>query len=391
MKPLIATKLALVAGLVAGTALLSGCKPSTSAHADVPPPAQTVEVVPVVFQSLRQWDDVTGHLEAIDRVDLRPRVGGFINSVAFQDGAKVHKGDLLFQIDPRPYQAEVDRLGAEVDQAKAKAALADADRGRSDRLIAQSAISQGDLDTDRAAALSARADLAAAQAALRDAELNLEWTRVTSPIDGQVSRALITAGNLVTTGDVLTTIVSDGPIYASFYTDEQTYLDFGALRTNGSSPVYIGLMNEAGFPHKGKLVFIDNQLDAGSGTIDGRALLDNQDGSLTPGAFVRVRLLSPQAQTVALVPEEALETDLGQRFVLVLGPDNKLLYRSVTLGPALDELRVIESGLQLGDRVVVSGLQKVKEGDVVSPQQISVPMNADERALLGPASTANAS
>ena len=389
MRHQFATKMALVAALLGSTALLSGCKPSTSAQAEVPPPTQTVEVTPVLFQALRQWDDVTGHLEAVDHVDLRPRVGGFIESVIFKDGARVHKGDVLFQIDPRPYQAEVDRLTAEVDQARAKAALADADLARSQRLIAQNAISQGDMDTDRAAALSARADVAAAQAALRDAELDLEWTKVTSPIGGRVSRALITAGNLVTTGDILTTVVSDGPIYASFYTDEQTYLDFGALRQDGSSPVYMGLMNEDGFPHKGKLVFIDNELDSGSGTIDGRALFDNKDNSLTPGAFVRVRLLSPQAQTVALVPEEALETDLGQRYVLVLGPDHKLLYRTVTLGPALDELRVIDSGLEPGDQVVVSGLQKVKEGDTVAPQQVALPITADERALLAPARSAS--
>jgi multidrug efflux system membrane fusion protein len=372
------------AAAVLGALLLAGCGAAAQPQAAAPPPP-VVGVAPVAFKPLRQWDDFTGRLEAVDSVALRPRVAGEITAVAFQDGAQVRKGQLLFQIDPRPFAAEVDRLGAEAERARAKAQLAAADSDRGQRLLAQEAIAKEEAERLVSEARSAKADLGAAEAALRTAQLNLSFTKVVSPIDGRISRALITRGNLVTPSDLLTTVVSDGPIYATFNTDEQTYLKYAKAQRGGEGPVYMGLMTEAGFPHQGRLHFLDNAVDAHSGTISGRAVFDNADGAFTPGLFARVRLVSRDVQQVALAPEQALGTDLGKRYVLVLGAGNHVQYRSVTLGRAVGEYRVILSGLQPGEKIVTSGLQKVKPGDLVTPQAGSgAPMNTAEIAALQP-------
>jgi multidrug efflux system membrane fusion protein len=363
--------------------ILAGCGAAAQTPtAPAPPPA--VGVAPVTFRPLRQWDDFTGRLEAVDSVALRPRVAGQVTAVAFADGAHVRKGELLFQIDPRPFQAEVDRLEAEAERARAKAQLAAADSDRGQRLLAQEAISKEEAERLVSEARSAQADLGAAQAGLRAAQLNLSFTRVVSPIDGRISKALITRGNLVTPADLLTTVVSDGPIYAAFSTDEQTYLRYAKAQRGGEGPVYMGLMTETGFPHEGKLRFLDNAVDAHSGTISGRAVFDNADGAFTPGLFARVRLVSREVQPAALVPEQALGTDLGKRYVLVLGAGNHVQYRSVTLGRALGEYRVVLAGLNPGDRIVTSGLQKVKPGDVVAPQPVA-PINTAALSGLEPA------
>ncbi|MDB5459789.1 MAG: efflux transporter, family, subunit [Caulobacteraceae bacterium] len=370
--------------LLASAVIATGCAPAQSQPA--PPPAAKVEVTPAVFQALRQWDELTGRLEAVDSVDVHARVGGFIDGVQFKEGAKVRKGQVLFQIDPRPFQAEVDRASAQLERAQAQAQLARADADRGQRLMDQNAVAQGELERLQAQAKSAAADVEAARAALQTARLNLSFTRVISPIDGRVSRAVITPGNLITTNDLLTTVVSDGPIYASFNTDEQTYLKYASGERGKPAPVYLGLMTEEGFPHQGKLSFIDNAVDVKSGTINGRALFDNADGKFTPGLFARIKLVSSETQTVALVPERALGTDLGKRYVLVLTADNHVQYDPVTLGPAIGELRVIRSGLKPGDKVVVSGLQKVKPGDPVTPTLSAQPVSTAELASLNPAS-----
>jgi len=363
--------------------ILAGCGAAAQTPTAAPPPP-AVGVAPVTFRPLRQWDDFTGRLEAVDSVALRPRVAGQVTAVAFADGAHVRKGELLFQIDPRPFQAEVDRLEAEAERARAKAQLAAADSDRGQRLLAQEAISKEEAERLVSEARSAQADLGAAQAGLRAAQLNLSFTRVVSPIDGRISKALITRGNLVTPADLLTTVVSDGPIYAAFSTDEQTYLRYAKAQRGGEGPVYMGLMTETGFPHEGKLRFLDNAVDAHSGTISGRAVFDNADGAFTPGLFARVRLVSREVQPAALVPEQALGTDLGKRYVLVLGAGNHVQYRSVTLGRALGEYRVVLAGLNPGDRIVTSGLQKVKPGDVVAPQPVA-PINTAALSGLEPA------
>ncbi len=372
--------------LLAGAAHVAACSPAHSQASTAAPPPAAVEVTPVVFKPLRQWTEFTGRLEAIDSVDIHPRVSGFIDSIRFQQGARVRKGEVLFQIDPRPYQAEVDRLTAEVERARARAALAGADADRGQRLMDQDAIAQGELERLQSEAKAAKADVSAAQAALRTAQLNLSFTRVVSPIDGRVSRAEITKGNLVSTTDLLTTVVSDGPIYASFDTDEQTYLKYASAERGKAAPVYLGLMDEEGFPHKGTLAFIDNAVDEKSGTINGRGLFDNAEGRFTPGMFARIKLVSTEVETVALAPERALGTDLGKRFVLVLTPNNHVEYRPVTLGQAVGELRIIRAGLKPGDKVVVSGLQKVKPGDPVTPSPSAKPITTAELATLDPAS-----
>jgi multidrug efflux system membrane fusion protein len=374
---------AISGALLAASVLLADCEVAAKSTPAAPPTPQ-VEVTPVAFRPLRDWDDFTGRLEAVDSVEVRPRVGGFIDSVRFQEGAHVHKGEVLFQIDPRPFQAEVDRLQAEVERARARARLADDDNARGERLIAQNAVARGEAERLDAEAKSAQADVAAAVASLRTAQLNLSFTRVISPIDGRVSKAAITQGNLVTTADRLTTVVSDTPIYAAFNADEQTYLKYAAAQRGRPAPVYLGLAGEEGFPHKGRLEFLDNAVDVNSGTILGRAIFDNADGRFTPGLFARVRLVSADAQTEALVPERALGTDLGRRFVLVLGPQDRVEYRPVTLGQAVGELRIIRSGLQPGDKVVVSGLQKVKPGDAVKPVAASGAISSAELAALDP-------
>ncbi len=363
---------------------LAGCGAAAQSPPAAQPPA-AVAVSTVEFRALPQWDDFTGRLEAIDTVELKPRVSGQLVAAPFAEGARVHKGQVLFQIDPRPFQAEVDRLAAEAMRAKARAELAIADDGRAQRLLAQNAIAMEEAERLSSEARSAQADLGAAQAALRAAQLNLSFTRVISPIDGRVSKAMITRGNLVTPSDLLTTVVSDTPIYAAFNTDEQTYLKYAASQRGDGAPVYMGLMTEQGFPHAGKLHFLDNAVDAHSGTIAGRAVFDNADGAFTPGLFARIRLVSQTSAQVALAPEQALGADLGKRFVLVVGPGNKVIYRPVTLGRAVGEYRIVTSGLNAGDRIVVSGLQKVKPGDVVAPQPSTLKLNTADLASLAAA------
>ena len=362
------------AGLAA-MAVLAACS-AQAKQEPAPPPAQ-VTITAVAFKELRQWDDFTGRLEAIDTVDIRPRVSGYIDGARFEEGARVRKGQVLFQIDARPYQAEANRAAAEVDRAKAQLNLAVVSRERGRRLIEQNALAQSEFDRLSAEEKAAQANVAAASAAYQTARLNLEWTRVVSPIDGRVSKAVITRGNLVTPADLLTTVVSDTPIYAAFNADEQTFLKYASAERGKASPVYMGLMTEDGYPHQGQLKFIDNAMDAKSGTISGRAIFANADGRFTPGLFARIRMVSDTSATVALAPDRAVATDLGKRYVVVVGANNKAEYRPVEIGPLAGNLRIIRSGLKPGDRVIVGGLQKVKPGDTVNPVVVKTDPSSD--------------
>ena len=364
------------AGLAA-MAVLAACSAQAKPEAAAPPAQVTVTAV--AFKNLRQWDDFTGRLEAIDTVDIRPRVSGFVDGARFEEGARVRKGQVLFQIDARPYQAEANRAAAEVDRAKAQLNLAVVNRERGRRLIEQNALAQSEFDRLSAEEKAAQANVAAASAAYQTAKLNLEWTRVVSPIDGRVSKAVITRGNLVTPSDLLTTVVSDTPIYAAFNADEQTFLKYASAERGKASPVYMGLMTEDGYPHQGQLKFIDNAMDAKSGTISGRAIFDNADGRFTPGLFARIRMVSDTSRVVALAPDRAIATDLGKRFVVVVGANNKAEYRPVEIGPLAGNLRIIRTGLKPGDRVIVGGLQKVKPGDTVNPVTIKTETAGDLR------------
>jgi multidrug efflux system membrane fusion protein len=360
--------------------LAAGCA-QTSAQPGPPPPPQ-VTVANVIERDVTEWDEFTGRLQAVDSVEVRPRVSGLIAAVRFQEGAIVRRGDLLFEIDPRPFQAEVDRLRAELTRSRATGQRAASELQTAEKLRVENAMAKEEHDRRAAFAQESTAQSAAIEAALRAAELNLEFTKVTSPIDGRVGRAIVTEGNLVSSGPgeatLLSTVVSLDPVYAYFDADEQIFLKYtGAAGPKGPAlrggrhgaelPIRMALANEDGFPRTGHLDFVDNQLDGSTGTIRGRAVFRNTDGQLTPGLFVRLRLAGTASYRGLLIQDRAVGTDLNKKFVYVVGPKNEIQYRSVTLGPIVDGLRVVRSGLEPGESVVVNGLQRVRPGVQVTP------------------------
>jgi multidrug efflux system membrane fusion protein len=351
---------------------VAGCAVGEAGDAPAPTlPPPTVTTAVVATHHLNDWAEFNGRLEAVENVAVRPRVGGYIERVAFTEGARVAEGQVLFEIDDRPFRAEVDRLSAERDRASAELELAKSYRDRSQRLLAQNATSREESERLEADAAVAAAKLAAAAAALEAAKLNLSFTRVTAPIGGRVSRAAVTAGNLVDGSTELTTVVSDSPVYAYFDVDEQTYLEH--LRTaKAPSVVHVALVNEKGYPHEARLDFVDNRVDPNHGTIRARAVLDNADGFYTPGLFVRVRLTSPRSFEAALVDDRAIGTDLDRKFVFVLDESNVVQYRPIVTGRAIDGLRVVREGLAAGDVVVVNGLQRVRPGIAVTPTVVAM-------------------
>jgi multidrug efflux system membrane fusion protein len=368
-------------GTLALAILFAGCSGGT-AQTKAPAPPQ-VDVAEVVCKQLGESDEFTGRLEAVNTVEVRPRVSGYLESVHFQEGAIVRQGDLLFQIDPRPFQAEVDRLKGQLAQTKAQLARAQNDYQRAERLHKNDGMSTEEYDRRAAVRNETEAEIASTEAALRGAELNLEFTHITAPITGRVGRAEITVGNLVEGGAAqqkpLTTLVSLDPVYAYFDADEQTYLKYARLaETKGGNShelrnaASLGLANEDGFPHIGHVNFVDNQVSSTTGTIRVRATFSNKNLALTPGLFARVRLQGSGTYRGCLAKDEAVATDLNQKFVLVVGKDNKVEYRKITLGPMADGLRVITTGLQEGDLIVVNGIQRVRPGTVVAP--VRVPM-----------------
>src|SRR5580704_18991203 len=353
------------APLLAGALLLVLQGRSQANLPKAAPVAPEVTVAEVIHRPLREWQEFSGRLQAVSTAEVRPRVSGFVDRVTFVDGARVKKGDLLFQLDPRPFQDEVDRLAAERSRAVAEYQLARANHARAEGLIGAHAISREEYERLVAAETSAKANQDSVSSSLAAARLNREFTEVRAPIDGHVSRALITAGNLVTSASVLTTVVSDDPVYAYFDADESTYLRYRQLNTapaaDGSrepaaAGVFMGLVDEEGYPHAGKLNFVDNRVDPTTGTIRARAVFENPDGRFTPGLFARIRLVGGTESDTVLVDERAIGTDLGRSYVLTLTPDNRVEQRFIELGPDVDGLRVIRSGLAGGDTVVVNGL-----------------------------------
>ncbi|MFD3301484.1 multidrug efflux RND transporter periplasmic adaptor subunit MexE [Aquipseudomonas alcaligenes] len=368
---------------VAAALLLSACGKGEEVSQQMP--AAKVSVAEVIEQPINEWDEFTGRLEAPESVEVRPRVSGYIDKVAFDEGSLVKKGDLLFQIDPRPFQAEVKRLQAQLQQARANQTRAANEARRGERLRQSNAISAELADARASAATEAQAAVAATQAELDNALLNLSFTRITSPIDGRVSRAEITEGNLVGAGQsLLTTVVSTDKVYAYFDADERVFLKYVELArqagsdARGASPVYLGLSSESGHPHEGKLDFLDNQVNPRTGTIRGRAVFDNRDGRFTPGLYAHLKLVGSGTYPAALIKDEAVGTDLGKKFVLVLDKDNAVQYRAIELGPKLEGLRIVRQGLAKGEKIVVNGLQRAMPGATVDPQ--AVPM-ADEVTL----------
>lgn len=352
-------------------------------------PPQVTVATPLVRQ-ITDWDEYTGRLAAVDSVEIRARVSGYLQSVHFEDGTLVKRGDLLFVIDPRPYEAALDEARAALTQWKVRLELASNDLDRAKRLFSSRAISEEELDARTKEHREAEAALAAAKAAEKGSALNLEFARIKAPISGRIGRKLVTVGNLVSSaGDtptLLTTIVSVDPIQVYFTADERAFLRYTRLAENGirpssrnaPNPVRLQLADEQGFPHLGHMDFVDNQIDQATGTMQGRAVFANPDGDLTPGLFARVRLLGEGPYEALILPDQAIATDQGQRLVYILGPDNVVTPRPVTLGRSLGELRVIRDGLSPTDRVVINGIQRVRPGITVAPVEGSIPEPVDE-------------
>ena len=370
------TRWLLPAGALLPVLVLAGCgaKPADPP----PPPAVTAAAVPE--REVTDWDQFTGRLEAVDQVEIRPRVTGYIERVAFAEGKEVRKGEVLFEIDPRPYQAELARAQAQLAEARTGAELAAREVARARRLVAVQAISREEYDARVSAQAQGDASVQAAEAAVRTARLNLDWTRVRAPIAGRVSRAEVTAGNLVQAGPptatLLTTVMSLDPVYVYFDADERTYLKYAGLARDGTrpssrdarTPIYLGLIDEDGqFPHKGYVDFVDNTVNPETGTIRARAVFSNKDHAFTPGLFARLKLEGSGQYRATLVVDRAVGTDQDKKFVLVLKPDSTVDYRSVQLGRLVDGLRVVTSGLKQGDEVVINGLQRVRPGMKVTP------------------------
>jgi multidrug efflux system membrane fusion protein len=373
--------------------LMAGCRQAMTAPALAPPAPPAVTVAPVEERKITEWDEFIGRLEAIESVEIRPRVSGYIERVVFTAGKEVRKGDLLFQIDPRPYQAELARAEAELGQARSAAALAARGLERSQKLAAADAISREELDNRSAAAERGAAAVRAAQAAVATARLNVEWTGVRSPIAGRVGRAEVTAGNLVQAGSAtrLTTVVSLDPIYATFDADERSYLKYASRGSGGPrdhrAPILLGTASEGhAFPHEGYVDFFDNQLDPRSGTVRARAVFPNPNHLFAPGLFARLKLVGGAAYQATVVSDRAIGTDQNKKFVLVVKPDSTVEYRPIELGRLVDGYRVVAGGLKAGEKVVVNGLQRVRPGMRVNAT--AVPMLADAQEPGAGAATA---
>jgi multidrug efflux system membrane fusion protein len=369
--------LALATGVLVALAI-AGCGSSAAENAGAPPPPE-VSVATVLTRQVRQWDDFTGRVAAVETVELRPRVSGYVERVAYQEGQEVHKGDLLFVIDQRPYRAALERAQADLERARSEARLARSQDVRAQQLIEAKAISREEFETRKAATAQGAAGVHAAEAAVASARLDLQFTQVRSPIDGRAGRALVTEGNLAQADTTaLTTVVSQDPMYVYFESDEQSFLRYAELARSGErarsrNPVRVGLADETGYPHQGVVDFVDNQVDPGTGTIRARAVLRNPDRVFTPGLFARVQLQGSARFNAMLVDDKAVITDQDRKYVYVLGPHNTAVRKDVVTGREIDGLRVVTSGLAPTDKVIVHGVQKVFfPGMPVSPKQIAM-------------------
>lgn len=379
--------LAVAALLTLAAAVPAALFGAGSTQAESPPEAAPqalpASVATVVQSDVVAWDEFSGRLEAVERVEVRPRVAGTVQSVHFREGGLVKRGDLLLTIDPAPYAAEVERAQAQQAAAEARVSHAHSEHARAQRLWEEDAIARRELDERANALREAQANLRAAAAALQSAQLNLGYTQVRAPIDGRIGKLEVTVGNLVAAGPgapVLTTLVSVHPIYASFDADERVVSRALGQLPGGTSargqieriPVQMGTATSDDTPYEGKLQLVDNQVNATSGTVRVRAVFDNTDGRLMPGQFARLRMGQAQASSSLLINERAVGTDQDKRFVMVVGPDNKAAYREVTLGPSVNGLRMVTSGLKAGERIVVNGLHRVRPGTLLAPQPVAM-------------------
>jgi RND family efflux transporter MFP subunit len=354
-----------------------------------PPP---VSVAPAVQRTVQEFDELTARLEATEQVDVRARVGGTLERVHFREGQRVARGELLFSIDPRPFAAELARAEAQQAAVASQLELARSELVRAEKLLPIQGISAQEIDQLRAAVRGGEAQLRGAEAGVATARLNLGYTRITAPIAGRVSRANVSAGNLVGAGDpVLTTLVSMDKVYAWFDVSEAQYLKYQQGARAGSrpssretaNPVLMGLANEEGHPHKGQMDFVDNRLNPATATLRGRAVFDNRDGRFTPGLSARVKVIGSGSFEAVLVPDRAIGTDQTRKIVFTLGPGNVVVPREVKPGALIDGMRVVQ-GLKAGENIIVDGLQRAFPGAPVTPQVLKV----DDKGMPIPAAPA---
>ena len=388
-------RLGLSLAAVTSVLLLGACKKSS-------PPQQgplPVYVVTVIEKEVNEWDEFTGRLEAVESVDIRPRVSGYITEIHFEAGAIVKKGDLLYVIDPRPYQADFDRAAAEVDRMDAQLKLAQIELNRAKELRDKTTISASEFDQKAATYQGSAAAKSSAEAAKNSAALNLEFTQIKSPIDGRVSDARITLGNLVQPGagpeSVLTTVVSVDPIYAKVDADENAVLKYVKLSEEGKRvsartakiPAWVELGNESDFPHEGYVDFVDNRLDPGTGTVRARLVLKNWNPNfITPGLFARVRVAGATPYRAALVADKVISSQQGLKFAFVVKPDNTVERRTLETGPIFEGKRIVKHGLKDGEKVVSTRLQLLQAGMSVTP--VPEPTGPDEKANVPQSQTA---
>jgi RND family efflux transporter MFP subunit len=380
--------------------LLNACGKGNAEGGGAPggaPPAPTVSVATVIQKEVSDADEFSGRFEATDFVEVRPRVAGYLTKVHFQAGGLVKKGDLLFTIDPRPYEADAAKAEADLNRAETSRDLARAEVARAEKLLEATAISKQEFDQRVATFKDQESAGKAARAALTSAKLNTEYAAIRAPISGRISRAEVTVGNLVTPGTtMLTTIASQDPIHVYFDIDEQQLLKYGSLRKTGAdtapgkngNTIYLGLNSESDFPHQGRVDFLDNRLDPRTG----RAVFDNKDRLFTPGVFAKLKLTATGAYNAVLITDRAIGTDQSKKFVLVLDKENKANYRAIKVGPLVDGLRVVKEGLQPGETIVVNGLQRVRPGIQVQPEKtamLPVNTNTDVNAVAAKDSKKN--
>ena len=379
------SRMLLLVPLFSGV-LLTGCGQSSSEAkpnqgGGGPPP---VSVAPVTKRVVQEFDEFTARLEAIDTVDIRARVAGTLDKVHFREGQKVKKGEVLFTIDPRPFVMETARVEAQIAAARTQWGLAKSELARAEKLLPMQAISLQEVDQLRAAVRNGETSIQAAQAALNVAKLNLSFTRIASPIDGRISRA-VTPGNLVNAGEpVLTTIVSMDRVYAYFDASEATYLKYVRAARDGArpssreaaNPVLMGLSDEEGYPHQGSMDFVDNRLNPATGSMRARAVFDNADNRFTPGLSARIKLVGSGSYEATLVPDRAITTDQTRKIVMVVGANNMVEPREVKPAALIDGMRVV-TGVKAGENIIFEGLQRAFPGAPVTPQVMKV----DEKGM----------
>ena len=350
--------------------LLAACsKPAgpDASQSAAPPPAD-VSVAQVVSREITEWDEFIGRVEAKETIELRPRVGGYLKAVHFEEGGPVKKGQLLFSIDDREYRAAVETAAANVARAQTRVELASGELARSNKLLAARAVSQEEFATRKGELAQANADVRTAKAQHTQANLNLEFTRIESPIDGRVGLAMQRPGNLLAPGtSMLGTVVSLDPMYVYFEGDERTYLKYQDMARAGErpgsresrNPVRMGLANEQGYPHEGYMDMVDNQLNPQTGSIRARAVFDNKDGVFTPGLFARIQLLGSGKRQAMLIHDQAVLTDQDRKYVFVVGPKGEAIRKDIVLGASVEGLRIVDSGLAGSEQVVVNGMRKI--------------------------------